>query len=174
MTCALGRPSAWRPPPAGCADGNRPASRWRHPYRPGHVPDRRTGQRDGRISSAARNVIGVVPFDEHNGSGCPSSATWRDHARPPAAVVDIDTPVQQLATELLSFNGYSAKSWSYWHAARSMNIDRSTTSPMMCRWCDGSCRLSIWTTHQHRRLGEPVHGQHPESSPLEADVNVRE
>ncbi|CNL54990.1 Uncharacterised protein [Mycobacterium tuberculosis] len=33
---------------------------------PGHVPDRRTGQRDGRIPvlGGPQAVIGVVPFDE--------------------------------------------------------------------------------------------------------------
>jgi hypothetical protein len=71
---------------------------------PRHVPDRRTGQRCCRIAvlGGAQPVIRVVPFDEQRQRLTELLGhVARDHAGPPAVVVDIDAPVQQLAARVV-------------------------------------------------------------------------
>ena len=76
---------------------------------PRHVPDRGTGQGDGRIAgSPARRPYSASSHLMNSGSGWPSSSATcaRDHAHPPAVVVDVDAAVQQLCEFSSSLSGY--------------------------------------------------------------------
>ena len=117
---------------------------------PGHVPDRgsRHGHRAVAVLAGAQAVVGVVPLDEQRQRlaqflGHPA----RDHAHPPAVVVDVDAPVQQLGcgpprrrrpADTWRSRGRTRCAGALVH----MKLARLTTSPMTCR-CEGSCRLSI-------------------------------